>query len=44
MGNIDHTVIDIFTACDSGRMLPQQAAIRLAEEQLRQADCVCSLG
>ena len=42
--NIYHTVTEIFTACDTGHLLPHQAAIRLAEERLRQAGSMCSLG
>ncbi len=42
--NIYHTVTDIFTACDTGHLLPHEAAIRLAEKRLRQAGSMCSLG
>ncbi len=35
--NIYQTVTDIFSACDSEHLLPQQAAIRLAERRLHRA-------
>lgn len=41
--NIRHTLGEIFDLCDAEHLLPQQAAMRLAEERLRNASRACSL-